>query len=171
MRLVVEVGQELRVALSRREALESRPLSSRRLHTLDLEMLSVSLPHDVEVAIESPRLGGGELEYLLVGRQVLLRSRRCLWRVRSACSHRCLHLLCICGRSHFLVEVCFDLWRWRLPLAVLEFLASSRLYYLRLFRWLDLLLRVGAPLSHGCLLTLLLCLVLLSSPLAHAFAR
>ena len=88
VRLVVEVGQELRVALSRREAFEARPLGSSCLQALDLEILPIGLSHDIEVVIEGPRLGGSKLEYLLIGRQVLLRSRRCLRRLGRACSYR-----------------------------------------------------------------------------------
>lgn len=73
MRLVVEIGQELGVALSRGEAFEARSLCPGCLQAESLEMLPVRLPRDLEVAVEHSSLRGCLGDYFLVRRQVLLR--------------------------------------------------------------------------------------------------
>ena len=71
--MLIEVGEELGVALSGTEAVKRRTFHEGSLDTLSLEMLSVLLPQYVEVAVEGPGLRGHQLDDLLVGRQSLLR--------------------------------------------------------------------------------------------------
>ena len=62
-RLVVNIGQELVVTLFERECIQALPLGQSLLLLLNLEMLSIRLPHDVEITIENASLHRSLLHY------------------------------------------------------------------------------------------------------------
>lgn len=73
--VLVEVGQELRVALPMTNTLECCALCASIYSTLSLEVLTIQLSHVVEVPVEGSSLSYSMLKDLFVWRQVLLRSR------------------------------------------------------------------------------------------------
>jgi len=67
---LVEVGEELRLPLSLSIVIKRSPLSAGSRCPLRLEVLSILLPHYVNVAVEASSFNGCLSEYLLVWSQV-----------------------------------------------------------------------------------------------------
>lgn len=67
---LVEVGEELRLPLSLSIVIKRSPLSAGSRGPLRLEVLSILLPHYINVAVEASSFNGCLSEYLLVWSQV-----------------------------------------------------------------------------------------------------